>query len=655
MKFPRSTNLLKLAWLASFSLPTAHAQSTGGSNLPTQLITYRLTEIIADPTSAITLPIALSTSLIGNSPTPGDPVASPQDTDIQWSGSTGEPLFTPSSGGSSVKLDFTQPFVKTLSDAATTITATYTFGSGPSSGSGSDPSLPPPTVYPSSQTKNLDRIYLDFWVANTEDATDDVVLVRTTDSELASGEKTVLHWAKVTVKHSRGQSLKLKIENATSSGKSLYFLDQEENPNTQTQDPQLSNKLEKEFDDGKFFWVGSAEKGAGVGKFKAQGDLGSGYKDAPEEKTVNLLPVEVEKISFDGTNYYELKKDDLSETYSAPHWIKADGTNESVAFKRKSKPKVEAFFKLNVPDDLLAKIKIKGMASDGVEFPEQTPMKDGGSVKYSMKEAATAFPDTIKFYDRDDDAKAFKIDWQISVDGGVFSSIGESKHQVYLTLNDPVTALRQETLFNLSAKNADGDNVEADARNSMYGEFTDLVVKRLDGKQMTYWKDQNTAFNFTEASEILANPEGDGNCQAWSGLFREVLQIQGIQADRIRVWPQTNDRSVAVKNWTFSGTGQSGNATYPYTVGVDVNPGTRIPAQGNKDSPEYFNGHWITESGGAYYDPSYGAAAVSGTKKGKIYEDGAFDGFGDALPPSKIRKNDSSAQSPSQVDYFNAN
>ena len=294
MKFPRSTNLLKLAWLASFSLPTAHAQSTGGSNLPTQLITYRLTEIIADPTSAITLPIALSTSLIGNSPTPGDPVASPQDTDIQWSGSTGEPLFTPSSGGSSVKLDFTQPFVKTLSDAATTITATYTFGSGPSSGSGSDPSLPPPTVYPSSQTKNLDRIYLDFWVANTEDATDDVVLVRTTDSELASGEKTVLHWAKVTVKHSRGQSLKLKIENATSSGKPLYFLDQEENPNTQTQDPQLSNKLEKEFDDGKFFWVGSAEKGAGVGKFKAQGDLGSGYKDAPEEKTVNLVPVDFE-------------------------------------------------------------------------------------------------------------------------------------------------------------------------------------------------------------------------------------------------------------------------------------------------------------------------------------------------------------------------
>lgn len=97
---------------------------------------------------------------------------------------------------------------------------------------------------------------------------------------------------------------------------------------------------------------------------------------------INLLPVDLEKISFDGTEYYELKKDDLTETYSAPHWIKADGTNESVAFKRSSKPKVEAFFKLDVPDDLLAKIKIKGVASDGVEFPEQVLVKDGGSVKY---------------------------------------------------------------------------------------------------------------------------------------------------------------------------------------------------------------------------------------------------------------------------------
>jgi hypothetical protein len=376
-----------------------------------------------------------------------------------------------------------------------------------------------------------------------------------------------------------------------------------------------------------------------------------------------LLPVELEKISFDGTEYYELKKDDLTETYSAPHWIKADATNESVAFKRNSKPEVEAFFKLDAPDDLLAKIKIKGVASDGVEFPEQALVRDGGSVKYPMKEASSAFPKAIKFYDRDDDAKAFKIDWQISIDGGAFTSIGESKHQVYLTLEKPVTALRQETLFYLGAKNADGDNAEAAARDSMYSEFTDRNVKRLDEVQMTYWAnndDGEAQMGCVDTPGLLVAEDGNGNCQSWGGLFRDILRVHGIDADRIRVWPKAGDSSVIVKDWRFEEP-PSGPPRHPYIEGLNAFDLPGIPGQGNPDPPRVFNGHWITKSGGHYYDPSYGTPAVKEGNIDKKYEDGAFDGFGEIYETSGggavrgIRKNNSGDPAASEVDYFLAN
>ena len=47
-----------------------------------------------------------------------------------------------------------------------------------------------------------------------------------------------------------------------------------------------------------------------------------------------LLPVEIKELSFSGEDYYELKSDDLSDTYKAPHWGNRGGLNESIAFKK---------------------------------------------------------------------------------------------------------------------------------------------------------------------------------------------------------------------------------------------------------------------------------------------------------------------------------
>lgn len=87
---------------------------------------------------------------------------------------------------------------------------------------------------------------------------------------------------------------------------------------------------------------------------------------------------------------------------------------------------------------------------------------------------------------------------------------------------------------------------------------------------------------------------------------------------------------VGIKIWTFTGSGNSGDPDYSYTAGVDATAATRIPAQGNTDSPPWFNGHWIVQAAGTYYDPSYGSDAVpnAGTSSAKsAYENIAFDGY----------------------------
>ena len=119
-----------------------------------------------------------------------------------------------------------------------------------------------------------------------------------------------------------------------------------------------------------------------------------------------------------------------------------------------------------------------------------------------------------------------------------------------MTLGVPTTALRQETLFDLGCRNAVGESVVESARDAMFGEFTDQQVSRLDGVQMTYW--MNNQMGCTDTPELLQRSDGNGNCQSWGGLFRDILRTHGIAAERIRVWPKNTDTSVIVKNWSFT-------------------------------------------------------------------------------------------------------
>ena len=374
---------------------------------------------------------------------------------------------------------------------------------------------------------------------------------------------------------------------------------------------------------------------------------------------LEVASVKMAEVSFGGDKYWEIKSDDGKTVYSSPQWKDIDGNmnptsaekgerDYAVAFTRATKPKIGAKFRISSASKLGA-IKIKAAGPGGISVPETAATVFDDHVTLPLAEASSALVNTTKFYDKKDESKAFKLQWQVKVGDLDWFTVGTTKHTVYVILDDPKTPLRQETLFELGCRNADGESDQVSATEKIYGEFTDRVVRRLDGQQLTYLKYERSAFQYKESDEILANPSADGNCEAWSALFRDILRLQGIGAKRLSVLPRGSDSYVLVKNWTFKGAGTSRNNVYPYVHNTDAFAGDRIPAQGNDYSPSYFSGHWITETAGVYYDPSYGTAPVGGANKDKVYEDGAFDGYG--TQKMLIRKNNTSPETRAEVGY----
>ena len=307
------TRVLALALITGALASSLRAQTTGQTNVEPMKNTYKLLPIQRIPSPGLPLPISLSTSVTLKSSQPGNPLTPPSDTHIHWTvGEAGGGSLTPKEGGAT-SLDFLQPFVKQSDSASRKITVTATYltpkreDEPPPSGEEGTPPPPPfAEVHCSPQTIEVERVYLDFLIAETEQVTDDVLVVRDEKAQPGPSDKKVIHWAKVVVKHSAGVPLPIKLE--SSGTKQLYFYGEQQegkrlDPNQLQEEPNLSGetfkKLEKSFSNEDWFWIGTKEKGSGQGKFKATANAGTGYKNAPEEKTVELVPVEVKEVWSD--------------------------------------------------------------------------------------------------------------------------------------------------------------------------------------------------------------------------------------------------------------------------------------------------------------------------------------------------------------------
>lgn len=340
---------------------------------------------------------------------------------------------------------------------------------------------------------------------------------------------------------------------------------------------------------------------------------------------VNAVRARLHSVSFSGStttpNYWELISDDAKTTFGVPQWRdddydgSAEGKRERlypVAYTRNTAPLVKADLDVEgAPADGVT-IKVKADGTDGVSLPE-TSIPFPGSMPATP---CSSWPNTIRHY-----KKNFELKWQVQVTAGSttlnYRSMSTSKNTVYVTLGNPATAARQETVFEFGCRNADGATAASGASDKIWAAFKGGVL-RVDGVQMRYWNPKVGAYDAMEG--MLADPIGDGTCTAWADFFKAVLEAQGVSgATRVYVTSKyrcdagytvdglTERGGMLIKYWTFSYTGLAPERCRPFTHRLsDVTDKNGAPGQGNEDPPGIFTNHYIILYNSKYYDPSYG-------------------------------------------------
>jgi len=354
------------------------------------------------------------------------------------------------------------------------------------------------------------------------------------------------------------------------------------------------------------------------------------------------------EVSFSNSTIGSLTNDDVSITYDAPHW--QDGNDDGVAQMPGERNYPIAYVR-NTPPTIAGKIKVKPSGLTSVSgFSAKIKVTGPGNIKID-ETAATIGTDEIElpaaastgnFVNEIDYLNPMTLSWEVEVsDKDHWCESGETANRAYVTLGTPATSMRQETLFDIGCRNADGETVAADATAKIWSEFTDRVVKKVDpdtgqpiGTQMTYYASYNP-LDFNGQSVVTA-PQlleaNDGQCGSWADLLIRVRQAQSIDdPDEYVIFGSPNTGvGFAVKNWSFAQNGTSSNATYPYLnicplgngslnanfsavrgansynwAYAEVTDSSGIEGQGTTNPASLFGNHQVMISG-QFYDPSYG-------------------------------------------------
>ncbi len=283
----------------------------------------------------------------------------------------------------------------------------------------------------------------------------------------------------------------------------------------------------------------------------------------------------VEELSYSGAKHSDIKKDDGTETYTAPHWF--DQNLNGKATEKGDKQLVTAFV-AGSTIELAAKIKISDGANpsgkvmvkaDGpgaLDLPPTEATIAGTTLTLPATNLGSALEAKVDFYD------PMTFTWSVSFDGGAtYQSAGSTRNTVYVTLKDPIkdpisvsASPVFHTVIHLGSKNAKGETTDDGVVSKVWGDFSDRVVKRVklqDGKvvddlQMTYWKAPKRKDTCQRMELMLKSTNGDGACGAWSELLAKTIRNQGIGgADVYEIKPDiaVNPEAIGflVKNWKF--------------------------------------------------------------------------------------------------------
>jgi len=350
-----------------------------------------------------------------------------------------------------------------------------------------------------------------------------------------------------------------------------------------------------------------------------------------------------------------LTSDDTIVTYDAPHW---QDDNDDGDADDPGERKYPIAYVQNTPPSIAGTIKVKPSGLTAVSgFSAKIKVKGPGNIEIDATAATIgtdeimlpATPSSGNFAQEIDYLNPMTLSWKVEVnDKGHWCEAGETANRTYVTLGAPATTMRQETLFDIGCRNADGETAPTATTAKIWTEFTDRIVQKVNpatgmptGTQMTYYAnynplDSNGAAVCTAPQLLEAN---DGQCGSWADLLIRIRQAQGIDdPDEYVLFRSTSSavgEGFAVKNWTFTTTGTSGDPVYEYlnicplghgslaanAVAVygassyiwaysEVSDASGIAGQGTSNPASLFGNHQVMISG-EYYDPSYGLKHAS--------------------------------------------
>jgi len=339
--------------------------------------------------------------------------------------------------------------------------------------------------------------------------------------------------------------------------------------------------------------------------------------------TTKVSGVALRSVTFGGSASQTIERDNGSGPYTGPQWFDGNlnGKIDPGSFKPFSNGTIDnqanpSDLELDYPVSYIrsssnsstyitATVSLPYVGAAGANwemeadasgyiFPAVHVTDSGGNLTATLT-AQQAIPEAIRDTEVD-------IVWKLSTNGGAsFFKVGESENRVYVTGGSANGAYETELDIGCAAAdkvnmrddpNNPGQALQADQRTAVdhiFSKFESLNIKRVDGTVMLYNHQPGFGGN---APQMLAQPQGRGQCTAWADLLVQVLRCQGIAATPVDIDPPGAAARFAVKLMPAQG-----NASY--TTGTQARGG--------------FNFHQVVAIGvypNEIFDPSYGGLTV---------------------------------------------
>lgn len=387
------------------------------------------------------------------------------------------------------------------------------------------------------------------------------------------------------------------------------------------------------------------------------------------------------KIKMTGIFHQDLpvKNDDTGALYEGDDFVVGNSAlSNPIAYVSGETITISGKITLENCQPLPTTIKVRGTGMGYTFLTDEIPTNGSSEVMMPATPADMPLP-MLKV----DHFPAFTIKWEISLDGGAWTTIGNSTNKLYVTWKEPleekpdndlkngaISGLGFEyyqTVYHISCKSAKGETEKDAIINKVWSEFSKRSIKRADGTALHYYEKETATAR--ASTDLIMNT--DAQCYAWCGLFMDALKIQRIE-DTLEMVTIVSDGEklnyanltavFLVKEWNFIGNNEVGNdlkndpeklialkQKFPFThirtykndtqsgvnfVYSEVFSAPGRPGQNKSDPISKFDNHALVRIGGEngiLYDPSYGGRIYSSVRD---YEEENIAGFELALSPS---------------------